>query len=164
MVGTISQRVQGAVSRLGQGEGSQQAQEVDFQRGQVVAGLPVLGEAFRQVPVGDCRQGLVVAYPLDPAAGYRQALVADCRPAQVVEDQPVHVVDCRGGRPVGTDKLSGSARRIPSLFTDSGGDGHSVPRSVRLRAQDPESRAGDQMGLKIECVVDGGVAGKESLG
>ena len=100
MVGIISQRVREAVSRLGQGEGSQQAQEVDFQRGQVVAALPVLGEAFRQVPEVDYRQDLAEACPLDPAAAYQQALVADCRPAQVVEDQPVHVGDCRGGRPV----------------------------------------------------------------
>jgi hypothetical protein len=100
VVGIISQRVREAVSRLGQGEGSQQAQEVDFQRGQVVAGLPVLGEAFRQVPEVDYRQDLAEACPLDPAAAYRQALVADCRQGLVVEDQPVRVVDCREGQPV----------------------------------------------------------------
>ena len=64
----------------------------------------------------------------------------------------------------GTDKLIGSVRRSPSRFTASGGNGRGVPRQIRLRAQDLESRAGYEMRLQIEGVVEGGAAGEEALG
>ena len=69
-----------------------------------------------------------------------------------------------GNRPQGTDTLSRPGRTCPSPTLGSGGDGRGFPCPVRPGTQDPETWSGDQVGLDIERVVDGGVAGKEPLG
>jgi len=66
-------------------------------------------------------------------------------------------------RHVGTDTLSRPGRKDPSPTLGSGGDGRGFPCPVSPGAQDPETWSGDQVGLQIEGVVDGGVAGEEPL-
>ena len=52
----------------------------------------------------------------------------------------------------------------PSLLPLSCRHGGGRPRLVGLGAQGSKSGSGDQMGLEVEGVVDGGVAGEEPLG
>ena len=63
----------------------------------------------------------------------------------------------------GTDTLSQPGRRSPSCFIGSGGYRRNLPRPISLGSQAPKSSSGNEMGLDIEGVVDGGVSGEESF-
>lgn len=47
--------------------------------------------------------------------------------------------------------------------TFSGGGGRDLPIISRLRPQEAQRTAGDQVALQVEGVVDGGMGGEEAL-
>jgi hypothetical protein len=66
--------------------------------------------------------------------------------------------------PSGIDKLSGQGHGEPSAVDESGGGGCRDPNAISIGSKETKGRSVDQVALRVEGVVDGGVGGKKSLG
>ena len=64
----------------------------------------------------------------------------------------------------GADTVTLPSRKHPSPTFDLCRRGGDRPRFVGLGSQGSKSGLGDQMGLGVEGIVDGGAAGEEPLG
>ena len=63
----------------------------------------------------------------------------------------------------GTDKLSGPSRGKPGPADRSGGGRRRDPSAIGFDSEEAKSGSADQVALRVEGVVDGGVGGKKSL-